>query len=196
MRLPRVGRTVRPVTIPPADAAAPRSPEQTVARAVRRLLVEVDPELHLDAVVPAIDVDIAVLDAATTVLQQVQVLGQRCVTPHRRPQLIAGITDLASSYGIASPAAIGAIGMLADQLRNPDETQLARLLATARHDMGDLDLVAGAVALVAAATTYLADAVGEPPAVVHDEIHRGRRGRPVERCREHLGHLPTTPRWI
>lgn len=190
MRSPGYGRTVPVVTTPPFDAAH-RSPDQSVVRAVRRLLVEPEPDLRLESIVATLDIEVALLDAAMAVLQRIQVLGQRCHNPRRRPLLIAGITDLAASYGVASPAAIGAIGMLADQLRQPDETLLAQLLTAARHDVGDLDLLAGAVALLAASTTYLADVIGEPPVSVHDELHRVRRGRPSARCREHVGqHAP------
>jgi hypothetical protein len=126
---------------------------------------------------PPTDVEHALLKCASVVLGELGIVQQLCRSGAHHPRMIAGIVDLANSFGISSPAAIGVSGALVDQLRDPDEFELARLIATARSTIDDRDLVAGAAALLAAATSYLADLMSEAPTTVHDEIHRSAAPR-------------------
>lgn len=163
-------------------------PDAAISGLVRALLVESSPPVRIgviETLVPTIDIDRSVLATAGVVLRQLQVLGHRCVQPAQTPRLIAGITDLAGSFGLASPTAIGVIGMLVDELLHPNEAALAKLLASARFELGDVEVVAAAVALMAASTMYLADAYGAVPVEVHDEMHRQRPPRGAGRCRIH-----------
>lgn len=134
---------------------------------------------------PPTDVEQALLTCASVVLGELGIMQQLCRSGAHHPRMIAGIVDLANSFEISSPAAIGVSGSLVDLMRDPDELALARLIATARRATDDRDLVAGAAALLAAAPSYLADLMSEPPTTVHDEIHRAathRRRRVRHAC--------------
>lgn len=120
------------------------------------------------------DVERALLDAASIVLTELRALQELCTGASHHPRIVAGIVDLAHSFEVGSPAAVGVAGVLVDRLRHPDEAQLAHVLAGARAVCGDEELIDGAAALLAAATTFLADAIGADPAEVHDEVHRSR----------------------
>jgi hypothetical protein len=126
------------------------------------------------------DVEHSLLESASAVLTQLMILSDLCHGAEHSQRIILGIVDLAESFRTASPGAIGASGVLVDHLRDPDAERLAHALESARLTFDDADLVAGATALLTATTSYLADALGEPPIDVHDEVHRALRG--VQRC--------------
>lgn len=168
-------RTVSVVTR--RQTATDRLRDRSVAADTRRLLdgstVRRDIAAH--------DVDHSLLESASAVLTQLMVLGDLCRGADATQQIILGIVDLAESFRTASPGAIGASGVLVDHLRAPDAARLAAALESIHGAFDDDDLIAGATALLAATTSYLADALGEPPITVHDEVHRAmsvrRRGR-------------------
>lgn len=153
--------------------ATDRHTYAVIAGIARRLIEHVGPPAPPDAdEIDDIDVDLALVESAVSVFTQLGLLQQWFRTGGEHPRVITGIVDLAESYGIASSEAIGVTGALAGALRDADESQIGHLLAMAHRRLSDRDLVAGAAALLAATTSYVADALAEPPLAVHDEIHR------------------------
>lgn len=142
---------------------------------VARLLLTEDTSTEQDAgpVTIAIPVDLepALIETAVVVLGELGVMQRLSRRAEAHPQVVAGIVNLAEAYGTSSPSAIGVIGALVDRMREPDEEEIARLLARAIGTVPNDDLFHGAAALLAAATSYLADMLGERPVDVHDEIH-------------------------
>lgn len=157
-----------------SQAGSTRVATTPIATVARLLITEGTPDAPADDVVvdPAsVDVEEALIACAVVVLGELGVMHRLTRTNGAHPQVIAGIVNLAESYGTASPTSIGAMGSLVDLMRSRDEAELARLLAAARDVVTDTDLFHGAAALLAAATSYLADMLGELPVDVHDEIH-------------------------
>lgn len=143
-----------------------------VAGIARRLIEHVDPVRLTADEIAGIDVDLALVEAASSVFTQLGLLQRWFRTGGEHPRVITGIVDLAESYGVGSSEAIGVAGAVVGVLCDGDESQIGHLLAVAHHRMDDHDLVGGAAALLAATTCYVADAIAEPPLAVHDEIHR------------------------
>jgi hypothetical protein len=139
-----------------------------------------------------LDLAHSMLAAASTVLSQLRLLSQLCSGAEHHTRIVLGIIDFANSFGVCSPAALGVSGVLVDHLREADEAQLAHVLVSARTVFTDQELAAGAAALLAAATAFVADAVGVDPMVAHDEIHRpAAQQRPRPRCRRSARSLLT-----
>lgn len=131
-----------------------------------------------------LDLTHSMLASASTVLSQLRLLSQLCSGAEHHARIVLGIIDLANSFGVCTPAALGVSGVLVDHLREADEAQLAHVLVSAQTVFADEELAAGAAALLAAATAFVADAVGIDPMVAHDEIHRpASPQRPRPRCR-------------
>lgn len=201
------------------DGSRHRADESGLSDPVRNLLVDSDPRTR-DAVVgiarrlieqvapvaldadelAGVDVDLALVEAASSVFTQLGLLQRSFRTGGEHPRVITGIVDLAESYGISTSEAIGVTGSVVGVLTDGDESQIGRVLALAHQRLDDHDLVAGAAALLAATTCYVADTIAEPPLAVHDEIHRlphDRRPHPAgglnSQCHGSRGTRSTHP---
>jgi hypothetical protein len=165
------------------NTATHRPTRSTIVDAARDLLA--GDRVAVD--ISDLDVETALLDCATTVLSQLGVLDHMCRNRDHHSRLVMGIVDLAESYEVCSPGAIGVSGVLVDQLRSPDELALACSLTVAYRSFDTDELATGSAALLAAATTFLADALGADPMAVHDELHdRASTTRRI-RCRRRDG---------
>lgn len=145
----------------------------TVDRLTRDLL-EGRPSAEVEAdgghVVPTTSTDQLLLVTASRVLTQLRVIRRLCTSPSHHGRLVAGIFDLATSYATCPAGSVGAVATLVERVRDGNEEDIARSLVAIRSCFSRDELVAGAVALSAATTSYVADLLGVDPIEVHDEI--------------------------
>lgn len=115
----------------------------------------------------------SLVEAGFFALNQLEVLLGFTDTPVARLQLIPELIDRASSYGTASPAAVGAAAALVGVVRGDDVIELVETIESARHAFGDEEFGRGVAAFIASLTEQIALSVAIDPVLVHGELRRG-----------------------
>lgn len=138
------------------------------------------------------EIERVLLDTAAGVLMQLRILHSLAASAAQSRTLTVSIHLAAEEHGIASGAAIGVTGELADLLAGSYVPEIARILQGARSVFGDEELLNGAAAMLATTSALVAARLDVDPADVVDQVASvmapARCHRPVDRrrCRRRL----------
>jgi len=121
-------------------------------------------------------------------LQQLKIALGLTVTDLDADRLVPDVLDRASAFGIASAPSVGAAASIIDQVRVDDPAALARTILAARGAFGDVEVIAGACALIASLTMQIAGSMALDPSVVHGEL-AGRAAANIEVCTSTRGRV-------
>jgi hypothetical protein len=113
------------------------------------------------------DVPRVLVAAALATLERLDAAMAGSPTPWRRdPRMLAGgLLELATGTGLASPPAVHAAAWRLDAVRLGDAVSAAEAIVISRKQLGDADLVAGAVAVLSVVVAIVAEDAGQPASV-------------------------------
>jgi len=127
------------------------------------------------------DIDEILLDTASRISVKLRVIRRLSLTRADAQSAVEHVIGWSNGLGVCSPGAIGVSAMLAEQVGNQNELQLATTLNAARSSFSEDDLLNGAAALGAACSVLLADRLALDATSVHFETHQISSGPVVDR---------------
>ena len=112
------------------------------------------------------DVPRVLVAAALATLERLDAAMAGSPTPWRRdPRMFAGgLLELATATGLGSPPAVHAAAWRLDAVRLGNAAAAAEAIVISRRQLGDADLVAGAVAVLSVVVAIVAEDAGQPAA--------------------------------
>ncbi len=142
---------------------------------------------------PPADPTGVLVEAGWFMLQQLTIVLGFTVSDADADRLVPDGLERATAFGIASAPSVGAAAAILDQVRTDDPVALARTILATRAALGDVEIIDGVCALVAALTVQIAECVALDPHVVHGELAE-RAAANVKVCRSTVGRVRSARR--